>query len=139
MFFSCHRTSIDQIRSVTTCGIFMAWFPNGNQISFFVLILQFPKHNASFDSMVIVHIFNPEKNRTMLLTRTSLVEHSKFPYTQEKLLMLFTPKRASVEWRYGHQTTVNVPKTVKPNFATPWIGFFRLRHLPKRWLKKAGA
>jgi hypothetical protein len=52
---------------------------------------------------------------------------------------LFTFKKASMEWRYGHQTSANVPKTIRPSFDTSRRGFWRLIHLPKRWLKNAGA
>jgi hypothetical protein len=52
---------------------------------------------------------------------------------------LFTLEKASIEWRYGHQTRAKVPKTTRPSFDTSRTGFRRLRHLPKRWLKNAGA
>ena len=52
---------------------------------------------------------------------------------------MLTCKKASLEWIYGHHIRENVPKTTMPSFSTSRNGFRRLKHLPNRWLKNAGA
>lgn len=53
--------------------------------------------------------------------------------------MAITCRAASKERKNGHQTRAKVPRTTKASFITSTIGYFRLRHFPRRWLKKAGA
>lgn len=77
----------------------------------------------------------------LTVTNQKILTHQNHKYFMEvrECLLFHTSRKASFDCRYGHQTTANVPMTTMANFDTSRNGLRRFKHLPRRWLKNAGA